>query len=81
MSGLIGKAMKFARSPQGKKALDKAQKYVKSPEGKEKLEELKGRVGHKGAPAADPKPAPGAPAGGVDASHAPKPDPEAPPAA
>ncbi len=85
MSGLIGKAMKFAKSPQGKKALDKAQKYVKSEEGKEKIEDLKDKVG--GHKEKDPKaaakaaPVAGTPAPSaepVDTTTEPKPDPNAP---
>ena len=78
MSGLIGKAMKFAKSPQGKKALDKAQKYVKSDAGKEKIEELKGKVGKHEDPAAKTPPSPGPKAEPVDTTDGPKPDPHAP---
>ena len=48
MSGLIGKAMRFARTPQGRRALDKAQRYAKSPEGKQRIEQLRSRVGGAG---------------------------------
>ena len=44
MSGLIGKAMRFARSPQGRQALSKAQRYAKSPEGRARIEQLRART-------------------------------------
>ena len=71
MSGLLGKAMRFARSSQGKKALGKAQQYVSSPEGKQKIAEVRGRVMGDGKA----KPAPGS---AVDPARRPKPDPHAP---
>jgi hypothetical protein len=67
MSGLFGKAMRFAKSKQGKEALDKVQKYAKSEEGKERIEDVKGRLSGKKdtpVPTADheaPKPDPAAP--------------------
>ena len=86
MSGLFGKAMKFAKSKQGKDALAKVQKYAKSEEGKEKIAELKDKAEdlvHKGdkKPAAKPQPkeAPHlSPDPGVNASPAPHRDPGAP---
>lgn len=76
MSGLFGKAMRFARSKQGKQAIAKAQAYVKSPEGREKLEDLKDRVTSrdepKKKPAAKPAPKP------EPAATEPRPDPDAP---
>lgn len=86
MSGLIGKAMKFAKTRQGKEAIAKAQAYVKSPEGKERLDGLKDKVGGRKAeddPKAAAKAAPvaGTPAPSaepVDTSREPKPDPGAP---
>jgi hypothetical protein len=60
--------MRFAKSKQGKEALDKVKKYAQSEEGKERIEDVKGRFSHKDADAAVPK-----------AEHeAPKPDPAAP---
>lgn len=47
MSGWIGKAMRFAKSPAGKKAMQKAKTYASSPEGKKRLDAAKGRVGSK----------------------------------
>ena len=88
MSGLIGKAMRLAKTKQGQEALDKVQKYAKSPEAKERIEDIKGKVSGKKddadaspTPAAKPPaattPEP-APAPVVDASATPKPDPNAP---
>ena len=84
MSGLIGKAMRFAKSKQGKEAISKAQAFVKSDEGKEKLEELKDKVGGKHEEKAKPvakapaatqaTPAPTA----KPAATEPRPDPGAP---
>ncbi|MEA2124292.1 MAG: hypothetical protein QOI80_1074 [Solirubrobacteraceae bacterium] len=73
MSGMFGKAMKFAKSKQGKEALAKVQKYAKSEKGKERIEDVKERFTHK-----QEEPAPKAPGAGVDTSTEPKPDPNAP---
>ena len=87
MSGLIGKAMRLAKTKQGKEALEKVQKYAKSPEAKERIEDIKERVGAKKDERAEPstatpkpaatKPHP-APEPAVDERTAPKPDPHAP---
>lgn len=79
MSGLFGKAARFAKSKQGKETLAKVQKYAKSDEGKQRIESLKDKVedfrggGKDDTPEAKPAPAPV-----VDTSEAPKPDPAAP---
>jgi len=88
MSGLIGKAMRLAKTKQGQEALEKVQKYAKSPEAKERIEDMKGKVsGSKddadASPAPEAKPPAAttpepAPAPVVDASATPKPDPAAP---
>ena len=77
MSGLFGKAARFAKSKQGKEALEKVQKYAKSDQGKEQIEALKDKVddlrGKDEKPEAKPAPAPA-----VDATKEPKPDPASP---
>ena len=55
MSGLFGKAMRFAKSKQGKEALDKVQKYAKSDEGKERIQDVKERFSNKDKDQAVPK--------------------------
>jgi hypothetical protein len=84
MSGMFGKAMRFAKSKQGKEAIAKAKKFASSPEGKERIADVKGRLsGHKEPVPKAPEtpagqPAPEAPRGGIDTSTDPKPDPNAP---
>ena len=90
MSGLIGKAMKFARSKQGKEALDEGRRSTRSPsEGKEKIEGLKDKVerqarrakpSRQAGPRRPATPAPSARAASTP-STAPKPDPSTPPSA
>ena len=86
MSGLFGKAMRFAKSKQGKEALGKVQAYAKSEKGKERIEEIKEKAEHlvgrdeaakkpAAKAAAKPQPAPG---DRIDTSEHPKPDPHAP---
>jgi hypothetical protein len=68
MSGLFGRAMRFAKSRQGKDAIDKVKHYAQSDEGKERIQDVKERFSHKDKDEAVPK-----------AEHeAPKPDPAAP---
>jgi hypothetical protein len=59
--------MRFAKSKQGKEAIDKVKKYAQSDEGKERIQDVKGRLSGK-----HDEPVP-------KAEHeAPKPDPAAP---
>ncbi|HEY0416416.1 MAG TPA: hypothetical protein VGC78_08520 [Gaiellaceae bacterium] len=44
MPSLIGKAVKFARSPAGKKLLAEAQKAASDPKNKQRLEQLRSRL-------------------------------------
>ena len=37
MGGLIGKAAAFARSPQGRRAMEQAMRYAKSEKGKQQI--------------------------------------------
>jgi hypothetical protein len=73
MSGLIGRAMKFAKSKQGKQAIAKVSNYAKSDEGKKRIGDVKERFTGKDHPAAKPAPKPT-----PDATRDPKPDPVAP---
>lgn len=81
MSGLIGKAMKFARSPAGRKAMQKAKGYASSPEGKKRIDDARGRVeglrggAKEGQPQAELKEPPVPPA---EQASGPTPDPKAP---
>ena len=80
MSGMIGKAMRFARSSQGKKALAKARSYASSPEGRERIGGVKERMQDLRGGKANRKPeattvTPSAPSGD---QQAPQPDPGAP---
>ena len=81
MSGMIGKAMKFARSSQGKKALAKAKSYASSPEGKERIggvkERMRGR-GEKAQPKSGAQPDPGQREPTTATERAPQPDPGSP---
>jgi hypothetical protein len=43
MPGLMSKLTRFARSPQGKRAMRKAQAYASSPEGKAKIAQARER--------------------------------------
>jgi hypothetical protein len=69
MSGLFGKAMRFAKSRQGKEAIEKVQRYAKSEEGKERIQDVKGRLSRKDEDTAVPK---------ADHETGPAPDPAAP---
>ena len=55
MSGLFGKAMRFAKSRQGRQAIDKVQRYAKSEEGKERIQDVKERFSGKDKEEAVPK--------------------------
>jgi hypothetical protein len=44
---LFSKVSKFARSPQGKKAMDKAKDFANKPETKEKIEQVREKVSGK----------------------------------
>ena len=44
---LFSKAARFARSPQGKKAMDKAKEFANKPETKEKIEQVREKVSGK----------------------------------
>jgi hypothetical protein len=69
MSGLFGKAMRFAKTKQGREAIDKVKKYAQSEEGKERIEDVKGRFSKKDDATPVPK---------ADQATAPTPDPAAP---
>jgi hypothetical protein len=60
---LFTKVSRFAKSPQGKKAMDKAKDFANKPETKEKIEDVRGKLsGKKDQPAADaPKSGQGSP--------------------
>ena len=80
MSGMIGKAMRFARSSQGRKAIAKAKTYASSPEGKERISGLRDRMQDMRGGKANRKPeattvTPSAPSGD---QKTPQPDPGAP---
>lgn len=44
---LFSKVSKFAKSPQGKKAMDKAKDFANKPETKEKIEQVREKVAGK----------------------------------
>jgi hypothetical protein len=44
---LFSKAARFARSPQGKKAMDRAKEFANKPETKEKIEQVREKVSGK----------------------------------
>jgi hypothetical protein len=41
---LIDQAVRFARSPQGKRAIDRAVRYAQSPEGKRRVAQIRKQV-------------------------------------
>lgn len=47
---LFSKIGKFARSPQGRRAVQQAQRYAQSPEGKRKLAQVRQRLATRGKP-------------------------------
>jgi hypothetical protein len=44
---LISRIMRFASSPQGRRAVAKAQNYARSPEGRAKLERVRRQVANR----------------------------------
>jgi len=47
MPTLLDKVTRFARSPQGKRALDKAQRIARDPRTKRRITEARTRLGRK----------------------------------
>ena len=43
MASLMNRISKFAKSPEGRRAVDKAKNYASSPEGKRKIEQVRKR--------------------------------------
>ncbi len=50
MGGLIGKVSKFARSPQGRRAMEKAMRYAKSEKGKQQIATAREKLAKRGRP-------------------------------
>ncbi len=48
--GLIGKVSQFARSPQGRRAMDQAMRYAKSEQGKRQIAMARERLAKRGRP-------------------------------
>ena len=44
MASLIGRAIRLARSPQGKKLIAEAQKAARDPKNKQRIEQLRSRL-------------------------------------
>ena len=42
--GLFNQVVRFAKSPQGKRAIDRAVRYAQSPEGKRKLAQARKQI-------------------------------------
>jgi hypothetical protein len=47
MPGFMSQISKFARSPQGKKAMDEAKRLAKDPKNRQQLDEVRKRFGQK----------------------------------
>ena len=41
MSTLLGRAMRFARSPKGRRLMNQAGRYARSPEGRARIEQVR----------------------------------------
>jgi hypothetical protein len=50
MASLFGRIQRFAKSPQGRRALDRATKMAKDPRTRAKFNELRGKVAQRRAP-------------------------------
>jgi hypothetical protein len=48
MASLFKQIQKFARSPQGKKAMDEAKRMAKDPKTRQQLDDVRKRFGSKG---------------------------------
>ena len=46
---LMNKLTRFARSPQGRKAVDSATRYASSPKGKAKIDQVRRQLSSRGA--------------------------------
>ena len=44
---LLGKAVRFARSPQGRKAVDQAKRFASDPKNRQKLDDVRRRFAAK----------------------------------
>ena len=44
MASIIGRAIKLARSPQGKRLIAEAQKAARDPKNKQRIEQLRSRL-------------------------------------
>ena len=79
MSGLIGKAMRFAKSSQGRRALSRAKTYASSPEGKQRIGGVRDRIQNlRGRQSRKPQPTAVTPSAPSGDQKAPQPDPGAP---
>ncbi len=45
---LISKLALFARSPQGRKAMNQAKRYAQSPEGRRKIDQVRRQIASRG---------------------------------
>lgn len=45
MASMVGRLIRLARSPQGKRVLAQAQKAARDPKNRQRLEQLRGRMG------------------------------------
>ncbi len=50
MGGLIGKVSRFARSPQGRRAMEQAMRYAKSEKGKRQIAATREKLAKRGRP-------------------------------
>jgi hypothetical protein len=70
---LFSKVSRFAKSPQGKKAMDKAKDFANKPETKEKIEDVREKLsGKKDQPSAGGSEPTTPPAGGTPPINDPK---------
>lgn len=50
MPSLIDKVTRFARSPQGRRAVERAQRIARDPKTKRRISEARQRLGRRGKP-------------------------------
>jgi hypothetical protein len=50
MPSIIDKVTRFARSPQGKRAMEQAQRIARDPKTKRRIAEARQRLGRRGRP-------------------------------
>ncbi len=50
MGGLFGKVARFARTPQGRRAMDQAMRYAKSEKGKRQIAATREKLAKRGRP-------------------------------